>query len=116
LAGSKYNEKILTLQLFLVIIGLTDWKKVGIQSISYIIASGLILSGFNTFYNDFYNKPHIDTEWKLAKDRASAEIIVRNDGRIPATHLVLTLQTPQDMTKNTPDIFRTVNITLRRFR
>jgi hypothetical protein len=89
---------------------LADWKKVGVQAISSIIASGLILGGFNIFYNDLYNKPHISPQWKFATD-GSAIITIKNDGRVAATHMILTLQTPENMTKNSPYVFHTVNIT-----
>ena len=39
----------------------------------------------------------------------SAEISIANDGNIPATHIILTLQTPENITKVT--IFSTENIT-----
>lgn len=90
---------------------MAEWKKVGVQTVSYIIASGLILSGFNIFYNDFYNKPHIDTQWIQSKDKPSAEVTVKNDGRVTATNLLLTFQIPEDMAKYPPTVFSTINIT-----
>jgi phage gp45-like len=78
-----------------------------------IFGSSLFVAGFTAgfyiFYNDFYNKPQINPEWNLTK--SGSEIIIKNDGRIAASHLILTLQTPQDMTKNSPYIFHTVNVT-----
>jgi hypothetical protein len=38
------------------------WKKIIIQAIIPVIASGLIISGLNYFYNEFYNKPFINIQ------------------------------------------------------
>ncbi|MFZ0510876.1 MAG: hypothetical protein WAM14_04650 [Candidatus Nitrosopolaris sp.] len=90
---------------------MADWRKIGVQAISSILASGLILTGFNIFYTDFYNKPHINPEWDFTKDASSATITIKNNGRVAATHMILTFQTPDNMAKNSPYVFHTVNVT-----
>jgi hypothetical protein len=42
---------------------------------------------------------------------SSASIIIKNSGKVAATHMIFTLQTPENMTKNSPYIFHTVNVT-----
>ena len=90
---------------------MTDWRKLAIQAFPSILASGLIISAFNILYNDFFNKPVINTQFDSKEDKHQTEITITNNGRMPATHFLLTIETPENMTKDSPHIFTTVNIT-----
>jgi hypothetical protein len=92
---------------------LFEWKKNIAQVVTLIVGSGLIVSGFNSFYNDFYNKPRIDIQINPPSQNSEQTVIITNEGRIPATNFFLTLMTPQDMVDypNYPQTFSTLNET-----
>jgi hypothetical protein len=92
---------------------LFEWKKNIAQVVSLIVGSGLIVSGFNSFYNDFYNKPRIDIQINPPSQNSEQTVVITNEGRIPATNFFLTLMTPQDMVEypNYPRTFSTLNET-----
>jgi hypothetical protein len=65
--------------------------------ITLIVGSGLIVSGFNSFYNDFYNKPHIGIQINPPTQNSDQSVVIINEGRVPATTFLLTLQTPHNL-------------------
>ncbi len=91
---------------------MTDWKAFLIQAVTSVIASGLILSGFNIFYNDFYSKPNIEVKSMVDANLVTSNIT--NSGRVPANHLNLLVQTPSDITndndKTNYKVFATDNV------
>jgi len=78
---------------------MADWKAIGIQIISTIAASSVLLFGLGTFYSDFYNKPNIRIEMTPSiLDEKIAMIKVINDGRQPATNLKIIVNSPENIT------------------
>jgi hypothetical protein len=67
-----------------------DLKTTGIQIVSSIIGSSLLLFAVTTFYSDFLNKP--DVHAKLVHIFNNTSIELTNNGRVPATNLILTVQ------------------------
>jgi hypothetical protein len=85
-----------------------DWKKLGGNALVTAIVAGLFLSAFNIFYNQIYNIPKFNIDVSPNAQNGLAEINVINEG-IPATHVVLTIQTPEKIIKY--HIFTTENLT-----
>ena len=66
------------------------------QIVSALIGSGLLVTTFTSFYNEFYNKPHINITVQGDLRNIHRDIItITNDGRVPATNLVLNIHTPR---------------------
>ncbi|MGC1929256.1 MAG: hypothetical protein WA667_09800 [Candidatus Nitrosopolaris sp.] len=87
-----------------------DWKKNGIQIVTVIISSGLIGTGLISL-GSVFNRPHIDIQIKPNEADARSTIIsVTNNGNIAASHMILTVQSPQD-TLNEKTILNTENAT-----
>ena len=82
-----------------------DWKKSGVQIISVIISSGLIGTGFISFLANLYYRPNISIE-----PTQNEVIRIMNTGNNPATHVVVTVRSPQGMF-TMPGIFSTENTT-----
>jgi hypothetical protein len=78
-----------------------------IQTISSIIGSGFFLFAINTLYTDLINKPDIHVQLISSNDLTSIQL--SNNGRVPATHLVLTIQAPSRIVKH--QVFSTENWT-----
>src|SRR5215207_5804032 len=90
---------------------MADWKAIGIQIISTIAASSVLLFGLSTFYSDFYNKPNIRIEMTPSiLDEKIAMIKVINDGRQPATNLKIIVNSPENIT--TYRVLSTANSTI----
>jgi hypothetical protein len=85
---------------------MVEWKGFATQAALSVIASGLILSGINFFYNEFYNKPSFNIQYVVKDEFVSANIT--NSGRIPANHLTMVIQSPSIITSY--KIFSTDNI------
>jgi len=92
-------------------VAMADWKAIGIQIISTIAASSVLLFGLSTFYSDFYNKPNIRIEMTPSiLDEKIAMIKVINDGRQPATNLKIIVNSPENIT--TYRVLSTANSTI----
>jgi hypothetical protein len=80
------------------------------QIVSALIGSGLLVTTFSSFYNEFFNKPHFNIIVEGDPTNIHRDIItIKNDGRQPATNLGLTIQTPR--TFSLIDIFSTAKNT-----
>jgi hypothetical protein len=69
-----------------------------LQIVSSLVGSSFILFVLTTFYNDFYNKPDINIQ--VGKSMPSTNLTnstinIKNIGRVPATHLWLTVSIPK---------------------
>ena len=80
------------------------------QIVSALIGSGLLVTTFSSFYNEFFNKPHLNIIVEGDQANIHRDIItIKNDGRQSATNLGLTIQTPR--TFSLIDIFSTAKNT-----
>ena len=62
------------------------------QSSDILVLSGLLVTTFTSFYNEFYSKPHINIVVQGDIRNIHRDIItITNDGRVPATNLVLNI-------------------------
>ena len=65
-----------------------NWKVASIQIVAGIVASGLLVSAFTIFYNDFYKKPNLLIDViPNYKDARNLTVEVSNRGAAAATHL-----------------------------
>ena len=81
-------------------------------TISSIIGSGFVVFAVTTFYSGFINTTAIDAELRINEphpENRSASIELTNHGRVPATNLVLTFQSPSNITDT--NLFSTENWT-----
>lgn len=77
---------------------MVHWKKSGIQIVSLIISSGLIGTGLIVPFLAFSNRPNINIEMKPNEADARSTIIsITNEGNVAASHMILTLQSPQNI-------------------
>src|SRR6187200_3104334 len=70
-----------------------------LQIVSSLVGSSFILFVLTTFYNDFYNKPDINIQVGKSmpsKNLTNSTINITNIGRVPATHLWLTVSIPKN--------------------
>jgi hypothetical protein len=84
-----------------------DLKASGIQIVSSIIGSSLLLFAITTFYSDFFNKPNVTA--RIVPFTNGTAIELTNNGRVPATNLILTVQSPANISDY--EIFTTENRT-----
>jgi hypothetical protein len=84
-----------------------DLKASGIQIVSSVIGSSLLVFAITTFYSDFLNKPNVSAMIIPGTNYTSIELT--NKGRVPANNLVLTVESPVNITDY--EIFSTENWT-----
>jgi hypothetical protein len=84
-----------------------DLKASGIQIVSSIIGSSLLLFAITTFYSDYVNKP--DIRARVVPNGNAASIELTNNGRVPATNLILIVKSSLNIADS--KIFATENWT-----
>lgn len=84
---------------------MVDLKTSGIQIVSTVIGSSLLLFAITTFYSDFLNKPNVSA--RIVPNINGSSIELTNNGRVPATNLILTVESPADIAGY--EIFTTEN-------
>ena len=87
-----------------------NWKVASIQIVAGIVASGLLVSAFTIFYNDFYKKPNLLIDViPNYKDARNLTVEVSNRGAAAATHLMLKVEVPNTITNYTHTYFTSEN-------
>lgn len=91
---------------------MVEWSTSGLQIVSALIGSGLLITIFSSMYNEFLNKPHLNIVVQPdLKNVHRDSVIITNDGQKSATHLELKIRTPANF--SLIDNFSTVgNISL----
>ena len=87
---------------------MVDLKASGLQIVSSIIGSSLLVFAITTFYSDFFNKPNVSA--RIIPNINSSSIELANNGRVPANNLILTVQSPENIVDY--EIFTTENRTI----
>src|SRR5215208_3694628 len=87
---------------------MVDLKASGIQIVSSIIGSSLLLFAITTFYSDFFNKPNVGA--RIVPNINGTSVELTNNGRVSATNLILTVESPANIADY--KIFTTENRTI----
>jgi hypothetical protein len=80
----------------------------GLQIVIAVIASGIFVTAFTSFYSDFYKVPYLKIEpidSRYGDENKAFKIT--NIGRAPATNVTLTLKAPEEINITHHDIFAT---------
>jgi hypothetical protein len=72
-----------------------DLKASGIQIVSTIVGSSLLLFAISTFYSDWWNKPLVAPT--IITPSYGPAFLLTNYGRVPATNLTLSVHTPANI-------------------
>jgi hypothetical protein len=78
------------------------------QIVSSVIGSSLLVFAITTFYSDFFNKPNVSA--RIFPNINGTSIELTNNGRVPATNLIVTVESPVDIANS--KVFTTENFTV----
>jgi hypothetical protein len=89
---------------------LVDWKGILIQILLPLLSSTLVISALTAFYNGIYNKPNLEIRIIPNEiDQRISMVDVTNNGRLPAKNILLTINTPENISAY--QVINTENVT-----